>query len=187
MSSLSCRARGTGIGAASYLVVLETRHARSSLQRWHRNERRTFKDPGDSVISRAADLDVGERRGASRDCRGKAVDADGLTGVLVVKEATDVGSNHLLDHLVHCSVSHCTGRPKLLEAIRGPMVDRHGKEPSRRVVVDSSDCLTISEVGDVTIVPSSWSCRTQRGHSQVHVDSAPPLSESSSGTQRKSD
>jgi hypothetical protein len=53
MSSL-LSSKGTGNGAASYLVVLETRHARSSLQRWHRNERRTFKDPGDSIISRTA-------------------------------------------------------------------------------------------------------------------------------------
>jgi hypothetical protein len=35
---------------------------------------------------------------------------------------------------------------------------------------------TTAEVRDVTIVPLS--CRTQRGPSQVHVDSAPPLPES---------
>ena len=43
-----------GQPGAPYVMVLETRHGRSSRHRWQRNDRRKSNEPGDAVISRSA-------------------------------------------------------------------------------------------------------------------------------------
>src|SRR4029453_16977995 len=53
------------------------------------------------LAQRTTDLDSRERRGASGDSRGEAVDADSLARVLVVEQPTDVSSNQPLEHFVH--------------------------------------------------------------------------------------